>query len=114
MPSRSPKFDSPAVAADVLAQLAKDKRVHLELPGGGWLQLDRRLPFLCVYRRRSDDADPGTELGRLGTALNEMLGQIEAGIRAREAGEARLRRFVGKLGAGAELLHHLLGLGAEP
>ncbi len=44
--------------------------------------------------RRVPDADPGTELGRLGTALNEMLGQIEAGIRAREAGEARLRRFV--------------------
>jgi two-component system OmpR family sensor kinase len=44
--------------------------------------------------RRVPDADPETELGRLGTALNEMLGQIEAGIRAREAGEARLRRFV--------------------
>jgi two-component system OmpR family sensor kinase len=44
--------------------------------------------------RRVPDADPGTELGRLGTALNEMLGQIETGIRAREAGEARLRRFV--------------------
>jgi two-component system OmpR family sensor kinase len=44
--------------------------------------------------RRVPDAGPGTELGRLGTALNEMLGQIEAGIREREAGEARLRRFV--------------------
>jgi two-component system, OmpR family, sensor kinase len=44
--------------------------------------------------RRVPDADPRTELGRLGTALNEMLTQIEAGIREREAGEARLRRFV--------------------
>ena len=44
--------------------------------------------------RRVPDADPETELGRLGTALNDMLGQIETGIRAREAGEARLRRFV--------------------
>ena len=44
--------------------------------------------------RRAPDADSNTELGRLGTALNEMLDQIEAGIRAREAGEARLRRFV--------------------
>ncbi len=44
--------------------------------------------------RRVPDADPDTELGRLGTALNEMLGQIEAGIREREATEARLRRFV--------------------
>ncbi|MDQ3225733.1 MAG: ATP-binding protein [Chloroflexota bacterium] len=44
--------------------------------------------------RRVPGADAGTELGRLGAALNEMLGQIEAGIRERAAGEARLRRFV--------------------
>lgn len=44
--------------------------------------------------RRVPDADPDTELGRLGAALNDMLGQIEAGIREREATEARLRRFV--------------------
>jgi two-component system OmpR family sensor kinase len=44
--------------------------------------------------RRVPDADPQTELGRLGTALNEMLGQIEASIQERAAGEARLRRFV--------------------
>jgi two-component system OmpR family sensor kinase len=44
--------------------------------------------------RRVPDADSETELGRLGTALNEMLGQIEAGIQERAAGEARLRRFV--------------------
>jgi two-component system, OmpR family, sensor kinase len=44
--------------------------------------------------RRVPDSDPGTELGRLGTALNEMLGQIETGIQERAAGEARLRRFV--------------------
>ena len=44
--------------------------------------------------RRVPDADPDTELGRLGSALNEMLGQIEAGIQEREASEERLRRFV--------------------
>lgn len=44
--------------------------------------------------RRVPDADPETELGRLGTALNEMLGRIEAGILEREAAEAKLRRFV--------------------
>ena len=44
--------------------------------------------------RRVPDADPDTELGRLGNALNEMLGQIEAGIQEREAGQAKLRRFV--------------------
>jgi two-component system OmpR family sensor kinase len=43
--------------------------------------------------RRVPDSDSETELGRLGSALNEMLSQIEAGIQEREAGEARLRRF---------------------
>lgn len=44
--------------------------------------------------RRVPDVGAATELGRLGAALNEMLGQIEAGIQERAAGEARLRRFV--------------------
>ena len=44
--------------------------------------------------RRVPDANPDTELGRLGAALNNMLTQIEDGIREREAAEARLRRFV--------------------
>jgi two-component system OmpR family sensor kinase len=44
--------------------------------------------------RRVPDADPRTELGRLGGALNEMLGQIESAIDARSASENRLRRFV--------------------
>lgn len=44
--------------------------------------------------RRIPDANPRTELGRLGAALNEMLGQIEQSTAARAASEARLRRFV--------------------
>jgi two-component system, OmpR family, sensor kinase len=44
--------------------------------------------------RRVADADPRTELGRLGGALNEMLGQIETALEARTASESRLRRFV--------------------
>jgi two-component system OmpR family sensor kinase len=39
-------------------------------------------------------ADPRTELGRLGTALNEMLSQIERAVQARAASEERLRRFI--------------------
>lgn len=34
-----------------------------------------------------------TEVGRLGTALNSMLERIEGAFRAREASEARVRRF---------------------
>ncbi len=44
--------------------------------------------------RRVPDLNPRTELGRLGRALNEMLGQIERALQARAASEARLRRFV--------------------
>lgn len=44
--------------------------------------------------RRVPDANSRSELGRLGAALNEMLGQIERALRVREASEERLRRFV--------------------
>jgi len=44
--------------------------------------------------RRIPDPDPATELGRLGSALNEMLIQIEQADTARNASEQRLRRFV--------------------
>jgi two-component system OmpR family sensor kinase len=44
--------------------------------------------------QRVEQADPRTEVGRLGMALNAMLGQIEEAFKAREASEQRLRRFV--------------------
>ena len=47
---------------------------------------------------RADDADPHTESGRLGIALNSMLARIEAEVRARTGSEARLRRFVADAG----------------
>lgn len=44
--------------------------------------------------RRVEETDDRTEVGRLGSALNVMLGRIETAFREREASEARLRRFV--------------------
>jgi len=44
--------------------------------------------------RRVERAESRTEVGRLGLALNAMLGQIESAFRAREASERKLRRFV--------------------
>jgi two-component system, OmpR family, sensor kinase len=44
--------------------------------------------------QRVEHADDRTEVGRLGLALNAMLGQIESAFRAREASEQKLRRFV--------------------
>jgi two-component system OmpR family sensor kinase len=44
--------------------------------------------------RRVEPAEPRTEIGRLGLALNAMLGQIEQAFAQRRASEERLRRFV--------------------
>jgi two-component system OmpR family sensor kinase len=44
--------------------------------------------------QRVERAEPDTEVGRLGIALNTMLGRIESSFRAQEASERRLRRFV--------------------
>jgi two-component system OmpR family sensor kinase len=44
--------------------------------------------------QRVERADERTEVGRLGLALNAMLGQIESAFRARERSEQKLRRFV--------------------
>src|SRR2546421_2536515 len=44
--------------------------------------------------RRVERADDRTEVGRLGTALNAMVGHIEGAFAARTASENRLRQFV--------------------
>ena len=44
--------------------------------------------------RRVDPAEPDTEIGRLGLALNAMLAQIETAFAEKAASEDRLRRFV--------------------
>ena len=44
--------------------------------------------------RRVSPAEPRTEVGRLGLALNAMLGQIEGAFAERQASEERLRRFL--------------------
>ena len=49
--------------------------------------LTRRVPEF-----EGGDGEPRTELGRLGRALNTMLGQIEAAFRARAESEGRARR----------------------
>ncbi|MDP9346651.1 MAG: HAMP domain-containing histidine kinase [Actinomycetota bacterium] len=44
--------------------------------------------------RRVSPATPKTEVGRLGLALNAMLGRLEAAFAERQASEDRLRRFL--------------------
>jgi two-component system OmpR family sensor kinase len=45
-------------------------------------------------RERVPDADPSTEVGRVGAALNRMLGHVEAALAARQESEQQVRRFV--------------------
>ncbi|WP_222869196.1 sensor histidine kinase [Actinomadura chibensis] len=42
---------------------------------------------------RVPDTDPRTEVGRVGAALNRMLGHVENALARRQASEERLRRF---------------------
>ncbi|MET8866805.1 ATP-binding protein [Nonomuraea sp. NPDC004580] len=44
--------------------------------------------------RRVSDSDPRTETGRLGRALNVMLGRLGEALHQRERSEQRLRRFL--------------------
>ena len=46
------------------------------------------------YSRRVSPADGRSEVGRLGIALNAMLGQIERAFAERQASEDRLRQFL--------------------
>ena len=40
------------------------------------------------------DADPTSEVGRVGQALNHLLSNVEAALEARQSSETRVRRFV--------------------
>jgi uncharacterized protein (TIGR02421 family) len=54
--SDSPQRERSSLATKVVAALADDSPIDIELPGGGRLHLERRLPLLCVYRRSADPA----------------------------------------------------------
>ena len=57
------------------------------------LSLDRGEVALAV-RVADEDADPATEVGKVGAALNRMLGHVSSALSAREASERKVRTFV--------------------
>ncbi|MGP3961849.1 sensor histidine kinase [Nonomuraea sp. 3N208] len=79
--------------------------VLLALGVGGFLLVRLGLRPLTKIEKTAEDiagghldlrvaSDPRTEVGRLGGALNTMVGRLSAALRQREQSEARLRRFV--------------------
>lgn len=42
----------------------------------------------------TQDTDPGTEVGQVGAALNQLLGHVESALTARHESETQVRRFV--------------------
>jgi len=68
-----------------LTNVAATARRVSELPlDKGEVSIDERVP----------DADPTTEVGQVGAALNRMLGHVERALTAREESEQHVRRFV--------------------
>lgn len=60
--AKSPRDEiTPTLIETVCSRLDRDVRVRRTLPGRGRLHIDRKLPFLCVYRQPPDSNDAGTE-----------------------------------------------------
>jgi two-component system OmpR family sensor kinase len=57
------------------------------------LRLDRGEVALAV-RVPPEDANPASEVGRVGQALNHMLNNVEEALAARQASETKVRQFV--------------------
>ena len=57
------------------------------------LPLDRGEVALAV-RVPQSDADPRTEVGQVGAAINRMLGHVASALTARQASENKVRQFV--------------------
>ncbi|WP_375424719.1 sensor histidine kinase [uncultured Friedmanniella sp.] len=82
-----------AARAVVLRSLRPLNRVAATAQQVSQLPLDRGEVALAV-RVPEADADPTSEVGRVGQALNHMLNNVEDALEARQASETKVRRFV--------------------
>jgi two-component system OmpR family sensor kinase len=85
-----------AAAAGVLivrSSLRPLERVAATAARVSELPLDRGEVALAV-RVGEEDADPATEVGRVGSALNRMLEHVASALAARQASENKVRAFV--------------------
>jgi len=60
MPGATPSMISEEFLEEISKRFKENKVVRRSLPGGGLLHIDRRLPFLCVYRQPPSGNDSGT------------------------------------------------------
>ncbi|MEP6478540.1 MAG: ATP-binding protein [Rhodoglobus sp.] len=82
-----------AASATVRLALRPLERVVTTATTVSELPLERGDVALAV-RVDELDADPNTEVGRVGAAINRMLGHISAALSARQASENKVRTFV--------------------
>ena len=79
--------DHPASADAAAPRRRKPRARSSDLPlDRGEVELPVRVP--------ESDANPSTEVGQLGSALNRMLDHIAAALSTRQASETRVRQFV--------------------
>lgn len=83
-------FDEAVPAAT--ARIGRDAPLDIDLPGGGRLQIDRPVPFLCVYRMPDDRPDSGT--AELVTAEAAYL--LAPGDEAHHEDVVKLARAIGE------------------
>ena len=84
-----------AIAGAIVVRLALRplQRVASTATRVAELPLDRGEVALAV-RVSEDDADPATEVGQVGAALNRMLEHVASALTARQASENKVRAFV--------------------
>ena len=82
-----------AARAVVARSLRPLNRVAATAQQVSQLPLDRGEVALAV-RVPPQDADPSSEVGRVGQALNHMLNNVEEALAARQASETKVRQFV--------------------
>lgn len=85
-----------AVGAVVVSVLAAAATVTVRLGLRPLTRIEHTADAIAAgdLERRIPDQDPRTETGRLGNALNTMLGRLVAALQERQQSEHRLRRFV--------------------
>ncbi|MFM9878443.1 MAG: sensor histidine kinase [Rhodoglobus sp.] len=84
-----------AIAGAVVVRLALRplERVASTATRVAQLPLDRG-DVALAERVRADDADPATEVGQVGAALNTLLEHVASALTARQASENKVRTFV--------------------